>query len=224
MKQHILVEGNDLHVVLQICTQHLKNTRPKGFSDIKDFEQKFAIKSSRDKPLGKTELLLLIGDVIQSTDLQTLGIVLDADNSTISTYQSICAVLQKVGYTGLPSTPHPDGTIILSEDPDLPKIGIWIMPDNSNPGEIEDFFLQLIDPEDYRLNHARKAVNELIHQKPALLRHSNRSKAEAHTWLAWQEEPGRSMGVALKSNWADAKHPLAERLAQWFANTFELEK
>jgi len=60
-------------------------------------------------------------------------------------------------------------------------------------------------------------------QKPDLLSDANRSKAEAHTWLAWQEDPGRSMGVALKSNWANAEHPLAARLAQWFAKTFDLK-
>jgi len=60
-------------------------------------------------------------------------------------------------------------------------------------------------------------------QKPDLLSDANRSKAEAHTWLAWQEDPGRSMGVALKSKWANAEHPLAARLAQWFAKTFDLK-
>lgn len=177
MNQRILAEGNDIHLIIQVCTQNGLN-RPKGFLDKKDFESNFAFKSKKGNPLGKQEL---------------------------------------------PITPNPEGTIIISTNPDLPKVGIWIMPDNSSSGEIEDFFLQMIDEHDFRLGHARNSVGELILQRPDLLSNSNRSKAEAHTWLAWQEEPGRSMGVALKSNWASPEHSLAQRLAKWFSNTFELE-
>ena len=115
-----------------------------------------------------------------------------------------------------------NGTILIDENPDLPKVGVWIMPDNINPGEIEDFFLRLIESQDFLFQRAQKVVGELIVEKPELIKETNRSKTETHTWLAWQEEPGRSMGVALKNNWAPAKHPLAARLAAWFAATFEL--
>jgi hypothetical protein len=157
------------------------------------------------------------------SELQAIAIILDADNSAISTWQSVCSVLLKSGYEELPASPDPEGAVIISNNPDLPKVGVWIMPDNISPGEIEDFFLQLIGKEDFRLSHARRAVDELINQKPDLLNNSNRSKAEVHTWLAWQKEPGRSMGVAIKSNWADGQNPLAARLSKWFANTFDLE-
>ncbi len=223
MNQRILTEGSDLHIVLQVCLKNGLVKLPVGYSNRKDFEENFAIKSKRNQPLGKEELLIVLADTLQSSDLLTLGIVLDADKSARSTWQSVSDVLQKAGYVDLPATPNPEGTIIESTNPDLPKVGIWIMPDNHKAGEIEDFFLQLIDNEDFRLKHARKSVGELIDQKPDLLDHSNRSKAEAHTWLAWQAEPGRSMGVALKSNWANAGHPLAARLAEWFSKTFDLE-
>ncbi len=222
MKQRILVEGNDIHVILQICTKNGLN-QPKGFSDKKDFESNFAFKSKTGSQLGKPELISHLSALLLESELQTIAIVLDADKSAISTWQSVCAVLQKSGYTDLPKTPGAEGTVIESADPDLPKVGIWIMPDNSSTGEIEDFFLQLIDSQDFRLDHARNSVGYLIDQRPDLLDNSNRSKAEAHTWLAWQQEPGRSMGVALKSNWANAKHPLAISLSQWFSRTFDLE-
>jgi hypothetical protein len=222
MKQRILAEGNDIHLILQVCTKHGLH-RPTGFANKKDFESNFAFKSKKGNPLGKDELIDSLSGLLLESELQAIGIVLDADKSAISTWQSICAVLQNSGYTDLPACPNPEGTIIASMNPDLPKVGIWIMPDNYNPGEIEDFFLQLIDQEDFRLAHARNAIDELIRQRPDLLSDSNRSKAEAHTWLAWQKEPGRSMGVALKSNWTNAEHPLAIRLAEWFSKTFDLE-
>lgn len=191
--------------------------------DKKDFENNFAFKSKKSGLPGKQELIGYLPGLLLESELQAIAVVVDADKSVISTWKSISAVLQKVGYSDLPTTPNPEGTVVISANPDLPKVGIWIMPDNETPGEIEDFFLQIIDNEDFRLNHARKSVGELIAQKPDLMSDSNRSKAEAYTWLAWQKEPGRSMGVALKSNWADAKHLLATRLANWFSDTFELE-
>ena len=212
MKQRILAEGNDIHLILQVCTKHGLN-RPIGFTDKKDFESNFAFKSKKGNPLGKGELIGHLSGLLLESELQAIGVVLDADKSAISTWQSISSVLLKAGYTNLPLSPNPEGTIIGSTNPGWPKVGIWIMPDNSTPGEIEDFFLQLIDSEDFRLGHAQNSVDELISQKPELLSGSNRSKAIAHTWLAWQEEPGRSMGVALKSNWAKVEHPLAIRLA-----------
>lgn len=193
----------------------------KGFSSKKDFEENFAVKSNRGKALGKKELLALIPNVLQSSDLQTLGIVLDADASAQSTWQSVRAILEKSGFSSLPSAPNPDGTII--EQPNLPKVGIWIMPDNQSPGEIEDFFLQMIPAENALLHRAEGTVKDLIAQEQNLFPASDRSKAQTHTWLAWQPEPGRSMGVALKSNWAEGQHPLAERLAAWFTQLFDSE-
>jgi hypothetical protein len=158
-----------------------------------------------------------------TADLQTLGIVLDADQSAQFTWQSVCAALQKSGYTDLPASPGPNGAIITDLNPDLPKVGIWIMPDNQSAGEVEDFFLQMIPAENALLKHAGDAVRSLIQQGQNLFLESDGSKAKAHTWLAWQPEPGRSMGVALKSGWAGGQHPLAERLAAWFGRLFEME-
>ncbi len=221
MKQRILAEGNDIHVILQVCSK-LDLNRPIGFADKKDFESNFAFKSKKGDPLGKQELLGSLPGLLLESELQAIAVILDADKSAISTWKSVCAILLKSGYEDLPAMPNLDGTLIESTNPDLPKVGIWIMPDNSSAGEIEDFFLQLIDGEDFRLGHARKSVGALIDQRPDLLNNSNRSKAEAHTWLAWQAEPGRSMGVALKSNWTDSKHLLAARLANWFSSVFTL--
>lgn len=222
MRQHILAEGNDLHVVLQVCLKRGLTALPKGFVSKKDFEQNFAVRSSRGEALGKKELLLLLPDALRTPDLQSLGIILDADKSAASTWQSVVAALQKSGYSNLPTAPDATGTIITDPNPDLPKVGIWIMPDNHNTGEIEDFFLQLIDNEDFRLKRARQVIGELIVANPDFRLDANRSKAETHTWLAWQQEPGKSMGLALKSNWVSAEHPLAERFAAWFSRVFEL--
>ncbi|MFN4257122.1 MAG: DUF3226 domain-containing protein [Saprospiraceae bacterium] len=223
MKQHLLTEGNDFHLILQVCGQHgLK--RPAGFLNQKEFEQKFVIKNRSGQPLGKTEVLGYVDEVAKTADLQAFAIVVDADSDVAATWQSVCDKLKNVGYSELPTSPDLSGTVHADTNPDLPKVGIWLMPDNQNPGEIEDFFLQLIPAGDGTLEAVSPAVQDLIDRKQNLFPDSDRSKAEAHTWLAWQKEPGRSMGVALKNGWADAKSPLASKLADWFALVFELEK
>lgn len=45
--------------------------------------------------------------------------------------------------------------------------------------------------------------------------------ADVHTWLSWQKEPGRSMGVAIKSNLINYDHDLARRFVGWFTQTFQ---
>lgn len=97
------------------------------------------------------------------------------------------------------------------------------MPDNQSPRAIEDLFLQLISEENYHLQRAKAVVAELIAEGQNLFSKTSSNKAETHTWLAWQEEPGKSMGLAIKSNWLNTEHPLAARFADWFSRLFDLE-
>ena len=43
--------------------------------------------------------------------------------------------------------PDRDGTIIL-ETEDLPRVGVWLMPDNESAGELEDFVARMIPGDD----------------------------------------------------------------------------
>lgn len=47
-------------------------------------------------------------------------------------------------------------------------------------------------------------------------------KAEIHTWLAWQEEPGRPMGQAITKRYFDANAPHAQKLIGWVRQFFNL--
>lgn len=222
MKQRLLTEGNDIHLILQVCAKH-GLTQPTGFQSKKEFEQFFAIKSRGGQPLGKNEVLDSVDEVAKTADLQAFAIIVDADADVLSTWQSVCDRLKNVGYSELPVSPGTSGTVHTDINPDLPKVGIWIMPDNQNPGEIEDFFLLFLDPKDALAGFALSTVQTLIDRKQNLFAETDRSKAQVHTWLAWQKEPGRSMGVAVKSKWVDAEHDIAVRFVSWFNRVFELE-
>lgn len=219
MKQRILVEGDDVHLLIHVCMRLRIKDLPQGFADADDFRDNFLIK--KDK-LGKTEVIKGISPAIKSAEAFTnLGIVVDADDSAPSTWQSIRAVLEKLDYQNLPTTPIPDGIVVRSNVPHYPQVGVWIMPDNENPRAIEDFFLALVDPADARMNKAKATVSEVIEDKLNLFSENIRSKADVHTWLAWQEEPGRSMGIAVKSGLLSLEHDLAVRFVNWFTRTFQ---
>ena len=51
-------------------------------------------------------------------------------------------------------------------------------------------------------------------------RDTYRSKALIHTWLAWQEEPGTPLGLAVTKRYLDADHALARQFVQWLRRLF----
>lgn len=223
MKQRILVEGADIHLILHLCMARGFKGLLKGFADEDEAKRDFLL--NREK-LGKKQVLTSISAAVKDPDITNLGIVVDADDSAESTWQSVRDALEKTGYTDLPAKPEPNG-LILQSNSSLPylqkRIGVWIMPDNEGPRAIEDLFLQLISEENYHLQRAKTVVAELIAEGQNLFSKTSSNKAETHTWLAWQEEPGKSMGLAIKSNWVNTEHPLAARFAAWFSQLFELE-
>ena len=45
-------------------------------------------------------------------------------------------------------------------------------------------------------------------------------KAVLHTWLAWQKEPGRPYGVAIKARYFGATSAAADQFLAWFEQVF----
>jgi hypothetical protein len=50
------------------------------------------------------------------------------------------------------------------------------------------------------------------------------SEACIHTWLAWQKEPGKPMGVAITARYLDATTSHAQQLISWIRRLFDLEQ
>ena len=91
--------------------------------------------------MGYTELLESIPIQIKSADidgLETLGIVIDADENAMNRWQAVRNRLSQAGYPSLPKIPDKCGTIIPGDaDIDLPTVGVWLMPDNAADGMLE---------------------------------------------------------------------------------------
>lgn len=149
----------------------------------------------------------------------TVGVVVDADDQLNSRWESLRNVLIEQEYI-VPKQPDPNGTIIPPVGRS-PKIGIWLMPDNiQEPGMLEHFVSTLIPPGDKLKPIAEDVITRL--QADGLNRYKSiqASKALIHTWLAWQEDPGTPMGLAITKTYLDHNTELCQRFANWLDSLY----
>ena len=94
---------------------------------------------------------------LKSTNIyRKLWIIADADNNADNVWKAIKNLLLKSGrYTFDSNMPlPPTGAVINPDDPEDITVGIWIMPNNSDRGMLEDFMLNIIPPDDTLLEKA----------------------------------------------------------------------
>jgi hypothetical protein len=202
--QKLLVEGNnDMHVVYKL-------------------RDKFNIENNFDvidcKSISKIFPELSVR--VDQADIQTIGLIIDADFDLIIQWNNCRKELQKIGYE-VPEKPNLQGTIILSEI--LPKLGIWVMPNNQTKGMLEDFIQTLIDENDILLPRVRQFLDIL--EKENLNKYTvetKRSKAELHTWLALQKEPGQTMGNAMTQKYlTNFENSVCQSFIAWLIELFK---
>lgn len=87
---------------------------------------------------------------------------------------------------------------------------------------IEDF-MSLLRPDDDVLWPIATDVVEKVIATKCHFRPSYKSKACIHTWLAWQEEPGKPLGQAITKGFVNSDAPIGHILITWFRRLFELD-
>ena len=199
-KRVLLVEGRDeVHVVRRIC-------------DSNPGIPTFCV---RDKQ-GAPALLDSIRGEILDEGRETVGIVVDANDNLQSRWQAVGRRLEDSEITP-PVGPASHGTIINS----TPRVGIWLMPDNKSPGELEDFIAEMIPSGD----HVWPLSEDYIESIPVEHRKFRRGKvlrAKVHAWLATREDP-RPMGLAIKARDLNTGTENCERFVCWLRDLFEDE-
>lgn len=132
-----------------------------------------------------------------------IAIISDADDDAQRAWSGILKTFRNTLGTTAQSYDFPealprDGFLASPKQDGLPKLGAWIMPDNSSSGRmLEDFFLRLISEEDLLLSEAERVLSELESKNLKKYKAIHRSKAKVHTWLAWQDPPGKPMGLGM---------------------------
>ncbi len=198
----LVVEGpDDLHVISNLMMRH-------------QFQPKFKVSNEE----GYEKLISRISPRLKpGTDLERFGVIVDADADIQARWQEIKRVLNRAGYGEVPDHADPAGTIINHED--LPRVGVWIMPNNTLPGMLEDYLGYLVPEGDGLFERARRSVEEIpVEERCFIAAHF--TKAWAHTWLAWLDDRGTPLGQAITKRYFEPDGPQAQALLDWLTRLF----
>jgi hypothetical protein len=204
---YLLVEGkNDRHVVWALCKTH-------QLPDI------FAVETPGVEE-GIEALLRGLSLRLSAEDLRILGVMVDADQDLLARWQAVRDRLHASGYVDVPVLPPADGWVSTIQE--LPRTGVWIMPDNQVSGILEDFVARLIPPNDVLRPKAEEVVSEI--EQAGLNRYHvvHHPQALIHTWLAWQEFPGMPIGQAITAHALHHNSPIAFAFVAWLRRLFEI--
>lgn len=162
---------------------------------------------------------LEISTALKESGLETLGIMLDADEYPDQRWQS----LKNACLKSIPDFPTeiPETGLIHTMQ-DGKRFGIWMMPDNRLRGMLETFLAYMVpDASDALWTYSQVVVEE-AHRKSAPFTEFHRDKAQIYTWLAWQDPPGRQLHQAVKERILDPHHPRAQIFISWFKRLYKL--
>ncbi|MDE0005045.1 MAG: hypothetical protein OXQ29_20330 [Rhodospirillaceae bacterium] len=201
----LLVEGeNDLHVFIHLCGR-LKHDE--GLGSMPEF-------CIEDKG-GIDSLVASIANEIRAPDRKAVGIVVDGDQNPLDRWEAVADQLQDVGIA-VPEAPVPGGTCI-PESRLLPRIGIWLMPDNESPGELEDFVRTMLPDDDPVWPSSDRYIDGIREEHRKFRKKVLRAKV--HAWLATREQPGR-MGAAIKEGDLRVDGALTAAFGNWLRRVF----
>ena len=214
----LVVEGqDDKHMVWQLCgrTASTFSVTRSGFELGVALTQQAT--SFRISEAGnRSKLISSIRNWVEASSVHPVGFLLDADDDLEKCWNNVA---QGFARTEVQLPPHPDpaGTII-PEQGFFPRIGIWVLPDNSLQGELEDFALKMIPPNDavWRLSSG------YIDSVPASQRKfvlEKTDKAKLYAWLATRREPGR-VGAAIGAHDLVVDGSLCQGFLDWLIRLF----
>ena len=201
----LLVEGeSDLHFVL-----HLRGRieQEEGAGSMPEF--------CIDDKGGIDQLLDSIVNEVRVPDRRAVGIVVDANSTPRDRWKAVTDQLQRVGIA-VPEDPIPGGACI-PESTRLPRVGIWLMPDNESFGELEDFIRTMLPDGDPVWPSSEAYIDGIPEEHRKFRKKTLRAKI--HAWLATRKQPGR-MGAAIKEGDLNAGGGLAASFGDWLRQVF----
>lgn len=194
----LLVEGqDDKHVVLHLCRR--SGAMPPFRIEDKD---------------GIDNLLASIGPEVKAPGRVAVGILPDANDNPAARWNALKHRLAEQHFN-LPENPVPNGTVIDGS----PRIGVWLWPDNQEPGELENFVEAMV-PQDDGVWPLAQAYVDGIPEPERRFPVGKTLKAKLYAWLATRQTPGR-MGSSIGTGELEVVGPLAERFAGWLRRLFE---
>lgn len=206
-KRTLLVEGNnDKHVILALLKHYA-------------VPEAFVLEELQGIDNRIQNIRYRIHAFRESTALERLGIIFDADESGERRWERLRKDLIPLS-VNIPEKPDPSGTVVVINSQQ--RLGIWVMPDNCLPGKLEDFLGFLVKENDSLLPRVDQFLQSLPTREECPARYPDKDlvKARIHGWLAIQEEPGKPMGQAITAKYLDANAPMANVFVDWIRRLF----
>ncbi|MBM7116561.1 DUF3226 domain-containing protein [Archangium primigenium] len=207
----LMVEGpDDKHALLGLMKRH-------GY----DWDDARSTRPHVEDMQGVSKLLDSANLSTGAKSLSRMGLVLDADLDVKPRWQQLRDCFSHLRID-LPVSPASEGTVVdILPRPDLKlsRLGIWLMPDNQQPGILEDFLGNLVPANDPCWAYAEEATVKARSLGGALAQ-KDQIKGRIHTWLAWQTDPGLPFGTALTARLLGHDSPQALAFVSWFQRLF----
>jgi len=212
-RSRLHVEGDDdlhaiCHLLIRYGIDYDQKPWPDGFPIIKSVG-------------GKDQLLAGMYTAVSLSSGRSIGFVLDANSSLGSRWAAVSSRLMALGVKS-PAEVPPDG-FVTEASRFRTRVGTWIMPDNQREGTLESFLQDLVREDDRLLPHA-KSSTQGAKELHASFPDRSVAKAELHTWLAWQEEPGLPYGSAIRARYFSHDSQAAQSFVAWFCCLFGIER
>jgi hypothetical protein len=156
---------------------------------------------------------------LNASGLQAIGLIVDADENPAARWQSLQSACAK-SIPDMPTELPPTG--LIHTMPSGINLGVWMMPDNQLRGMLETFLADFIDASaDAVWQYAQSVVLE-AKVRGASFTSTQQDKANIHTWLAWQDEPGQQLHTALQTKTLNGQHPKAQDFVNWLKQLYSL--
>lgn len=156
---------------------------------------------------------------LKVADTEVLGVMFDADANPTGRYARF-----RTRIIGLfPTLPEslPEGGLIAEND-DNKRVGLWIMPDNRQAGDLEAFLRLMVPDDAERVWQLSVSSVQAARASGAACRDCHTMKANLYTFLAWQDPPGQHPGMAITKKVLDPHSACAVPFATWFRELYRL--
>jgi hypothetical protein len=197
----LLVEGNDdKHVILALCEKF-------------DIPEVFDVSECN----GFENLLIELPVRLKQSDIETIGIIVDADSDIKLRWEQLKDLLYKHGLNV-----HEDLTkagLIIKDDSKI-TIGVWIMPNNNLNGMLEDFMTFLVPNDDKLMPIVKENLYQIENKNLNKYKPIHHSKAVIHSWLANQENPGTPLGQSITKKYLSTDEETCLSLVNWINRLF----
>ena len=167
---------------------------------------------------GINNLLGSLEGEINAPGRTVVGIMADANDSPSNRWRAVRDRLARLR-VDVPADPDPSGTIIEGNSSEgRPRVGVWLMPDNQLPGEIEDFVAAMIPKDDPVWPRSEAYINGIPERHRKFTTGKVR-RAEVHAWLATLARP-RQMGTAIRAEDLNVDVLVCRTFVDWLRRLF----